>query len=191
MKDAIQFQKPNYQIRSLTFSPNGQFLATIGENADKYQTVVLWETASSRELAQLDANIEPPGILQVLFSPDSQIVLTVQGFLGQVTLWKMPSGEKLKELSIGNLVAISPNSQILAATHFPIYEPEDFESRHSTIGLYSLTGESLGHLEGNEHYIYDLQISPDGQYLAAIDHPRGEESGTLRLWNLSPFSSFN
>ncbi|MFM6406567.1 MAG: hypothetical protein ACKPGT_18625, partial [Microcystis sp.] len=69
MKDAIQFQKPNYQIRSLTFSPNGQFLATIGENADKYQTVVLWETASSRELAQLDANIEPPGILQVLFSP--------------------------------------------------------------------------------------------------------------------------
>jgi len=108
MKNDIQLQKANYQIRSLIFSPNGRFLATIGENADKNQTVVLCETASG-------------------------------------------------------------------------------ESPRSTIRLFSLSGEELGQLEGNEHYVYDLQISPDGQYLSAVDHPYNEESTTLRLWNISSF----
>ena len=187
MKNDIQLQKANYQIRSLIFSPNGRFLATIGENADKYQTVVLWETASGKELAQLDTNIEPPGIAQVLFTPDGGVVLTVQYFMELVTQWKVPSGQKLQELSIGNLLAISPNGRILAATRFPIYEPEYGESPRSTIRLFSLSGEELGQLEGNEHYVYDLQISPDGQYLSAVDHPYNEESTTLRLWNISSF----
>ena len=186
MKESIQLQKADYKIRSLTFSPNGKFLATIGENTEKAQTVILWEMASGKELAQLDTNVELPGIAQVLFSPDSQMVATVQTFSELVTLWKTPSGEKVKELQIGNVLAFSPDGKLLATADSPVYESED-TFRKSTIRLWSLSGEELGQLEGNEHYIYDLQISPDGQYLAAIDHPRGEESGTLRLWNLSRF----
>ncbi|WP_041933150.1 WD40 repeat domain-containing protein [Gloeothece verrucosa] len=177
---------------SPVFCPNGKFIATIEENNQennqKNQTVILWDIIRGIKLAELNKDVELPGISQVLFSPDSQLVTTATYLTGTVTLWKIPSGEKVHDLIRGNLVAFAAKGKLLITADQPVFEPED-TFKKSCIRIWDLDGKEIDQLEGYDHYIYNLQVSPDGKYLAALDCHYNQETGFLRLWDISCYWS--
>jgi WD40 repeat protein len=82
-----QFNTHQGRVYSVRFSPDGQCLATVGDNG----TARLWDL-SGRQLAQWESH--QGKVYSVSFSPDGQCLATV-GDDGMVWLWRV---EKLDEL---------------------------------------------------------------------------------------------
>jgi len=153
------------RVWSVMFSPNGQLLATGGEDG----MVRLWDI-SGRQLAVLKGHQGTVG--SVAFSPNGQLLAT-GGEDGIVRLWDI-SGRQLAVLKghQGHVwsVVFSPNGQLVATT-----SRED-----ETVRLWDISGRQLAALKGHQGVIYDVVFSPDGQQLVTSG-----EDGIARLWDTS------
>lgn len=160
----------------LIFSPNGRFLALIGDE-DQEQ---LWDITAEQK-------IEIPKLEQfsnLVFSPDSMTLAFKQtNDIGRpvISLWKITTSglKKQKEIisnntqGFGGLLSFSSDGQTLV---------ESYSGRHKLfIKLWDVdTGNSIGtvNLSGHTKRAGPLVFSHDRKLLAS-----GSEDGTILLWN--------
>ncbi len=155
---------------AVAFSPDGRLLAT---HSSRETEARVWDVASRRQVASLEAHLSPAGISHLAFSPDGKRLVTGSHALRlwDVATWR-PIGKPLMNRQIGGIrVAFSPDGSVLATT-----------SDGGRVRLWDLaTREELGpRLAGHTIGLYSVAFSPDGKLLAA-----GGLDG-LRLW--SPFT---
>ncbi len=160
----------------LIFSPNGRFLALIGDD-DQEQ---LWDITAEQKIAT--PNLEQFSTLA--FSPDSMTLAFKQtNDIGRpvISLWKITTSglKKQKEIisnnyqGFGGLLRFSADGQTLL---------ESYSGRRKLfIKLWDVdTGKNLGtvNLSGHTKRAGPLVFSHDRKFLAS-----GSEDGTILLWN--------
>ncbi|NEP57947.1 MAG: hypothetical protein F6K31_13145, partial [Symploca sp. SIO2G7] len=147
----------------LSFSPNGQILATAGKGG-----VQLWEL-SGQQLAQFAQETK---IRSVSFNPNGQSLATV-GEDGFVRLWSL-SGQQLAQWK-GHQdtilwVEFSPDGKYLSTA-----------SKDGTARLWNLSGEQVTEFTDHQDEVRTASFSPDGQRLVT----GGRGDSIVRIWNLS------
>jgi WD40 repeat protein/tetratricopeptide (TPR) repeat protein len=160
----IQLNTEQDGIESMSFSPDGQYLATAADDG----TVRLWNP-SGQLIAGFNAH--QGKVYSVNFSPDGQRLATA-GADGKARLWNL-SGEKILQFNAhqGNVYSVnfSPDGQRLATAG------ADGKAR-----LWNLSGEKILQFDAHKGNVYSVNFSPDKQHLATAG-----EDGTVRLWSLS------
>lgn len=165
------FEKEDSYVRSVCFSPDGQYLVAGAED----KTVKVWDM-HSRELKHSFQGHELD-IYSLDFSSDSRFIVSGSGD-GKTKIWNMESG--LCDYTLGNeeigpkegvtSVAISPDGKYVAAG-----------SLDCMVRLWDTqTGKFVESFKGHDDSVYSVAFSPDGKTLAS-----GSLDRTLRLWDLS------
>lgn len=159
-----QFNGHQGRIYNVSFSPEGQRLATVGEDG----TLRLWNL-SGKELAVFKGH--QAKVMSVSFSPDGQYLATASEDK-TARLWNL-SGQQLAvfkghQKSVSS-ITFSPDGQFLATA-----------SEDGTARLWNLSGKQLTLIKGHQGQIWSIRFSPDGNSIATAS-----EDGTARLWDLS------
>ncbi|MGB7442650.1 MAG: hypothetical protein WA919_16425 [Coleofasciculaceae cyanobacterium] len=151
-------------VRGVSFSPDGQTIATAGDD----KTVILWNQ-QGKKLQTLEGHLD--GVRSVSFSPDGELIATAS-FDRTVKLWNK-KGEELQTLTGFDdgvwSVRFSPDGENLATA-----------SEGGTVILWSLQGEEAEPLLGHEGAVLELNFSPDGETLATASF-----DGTVNLWSVA------
>ena len=180
--DYIYLNGHNSAVTSVAFSPEGNMLASAGDDGDN--TIRLWNTETGATLKVLRYERSQGWVYHIhsiAFSPDGSILASAhgRGVSGIIRLWDVQTGEILKTLT-GHRdavysVAFSPDGKTLASG-----------SADETIRLWDVdTGETLKTLTGHvtdgfrKGAVYSVAFSPDGKTLAS-----GSADDTVRLWDV-------
>ena len=150
-------------VHSVAFSPDGQILATGGENS----TVTLWQVSDGSMLRTINVGGQ---MSSLAFSPDGKTLAVAD--ISSVQFWR-PSGEKLA-------VSLTPPGQrILEVLYAPDGSIIATLSDADWIRLWSAEdGRLLRVLEAPAAGPTDFAFSPDGKSLAA------SFDGGVWLWNV-------
>ncbi|MHC5914697.1 MAG: nSTAND1 domain-containing NTPase [Nostoc sp.] len=148
---------------SASFSPNGQLLATAGDDG----TVGLWNL-QGKKLKSWRGNQRP--LYSPSFSPNGQLLATA-GEDGTVGLWNL-QGQQLKTWQ-GNqgwirTISFTPDGQGLVTA-----------GQDGTIRLWNLQGQQLKFWQAHNGWIWKVTFSPDGQRLATAG-----ADNVARIWDL-------
>ncbi|MCG9134421.1 T9SS type A sorting domain-containing protein [Candidatus Poribacteria bacterium] len=152
-------------IKSLSFSPNGQTLAS--GSFDK--TARLWDASTGNTLRTLQGHTD--AVLSVAFSPDGQTIAS-GSWDNTIRLWDASTGNTLRTLQ-GHTddvesVVFSPDGQTIVSG-----------SKDNTIRLWDPnTGNTLRTFSGHGGDVVSVAFSPDGQMIASGSHDK-----TIRLWD--------
>jgi WD40 repeat protein len=151
-------------IRHLTFSPDGQNLATIAHNDQKTK---VWTLRG--ECIQTLSNNNIYGYV-VQFSPDGKL-LAFGGRAHTVQLWC--NGQQIQTLTghedIVHDLAFSPDGQLVLSA-----------SDDRTARIWALDGTLVATLTGHTNGVYSIAINPAGTLIAT-----GSRDGTFKLWTMA------
>ncbi len=150
------------QVEVLTFSPNGQLLASSSD-----YTLWLWDpmTGAARGRLKHSKRVD-----LVTFSPDSQLLASASHHT--VRLWNAKTMAALGKLK-GHVarvrdISFSPDGQLLASC-----------SNDYTVRLWNAkSGVAQGTLEGHSMSVNSISFSPDSKLLASASN-----DSTVRLWD--------
>ncbi|MDD1431956.1 P-loop NTPase fold protein [Dolichospermum sp. ST_sed6] len=156
----------DYSVLSVSFSPDGQTLASSGDD----NKIKLWEIETGREIRTLighDSNVN-----SVSFSPDGQ-TLASGGGDNKIKLWEVETGNQIRTLSghngYVNSVGFSHDGQTLVSG-----------SCDKKIKLWEVeTGNQIRTLTGHDHYVNSVSFSPDGKTLAS-----GGRDKKIKFWEV-------
>jgi WD40 repeat protein len=159
-------------VNDLTFSPDGEMLATVRANG----TTLIWDPPTGKIVRELpDAK---SGAEAVAFSPDGTLLAT-GGLDSGIRVWTVATGERTFFLfghtnPISGLVW-SPDGRALAST-----------SQDKTVKLWRIRGQAGGGslaatLVGNGAPVDSLAYSVDSTRLLT-----GGDDGTVRVWDARP-----
>ncbi len=159
---------------SLTFSPDGKMLASVGFGQSKLaQSIRLWEVSSMKELRATPPLSGPyNSVSQLAFSPDGKTLIS-RSHENHVRLWDVASGKE-RTFAGGpsqgiHCLAFSPNAKLAAS------------ASANRIWLWSITtGKPLHILESPWHYPYlsAAAFTADGKLLVSVNG-----DGILQLWD--------
>ena len=169
-----EFSGSNSGSASLAFSPDGKYLATGG--APDYKTrngdfrIRIWDLKTGK-LEKLFPPVNGSPITKLVFTSDSATLFSA-GLGQQITAWKSPRGEKIREYPTDEeaygIVALSPDEKWLAT-------PGDIK----TVVVFSRDGSrKLCELRTDSGF-YDFEFSPDSKSLLTHEHKR------LRFWDIT------
>jgi WD40 repeat protein/serine/threonine protein kinase len=161
----------NDDVAAVTFSPDGQFIATSGANG----AVILWEAATHREVRRF----EPLGgtLMCLTFSPNGQLLAGSENKNyadSRVGLWDVNSGTLLRTLDLEGRcafsLAFSPDGKLLATAE-----------QNETAQLWDVPSLGLrATLNGHVQPVVSVAFSPDGKTLATA-----ADDCKLKLWNVA------
>jgi WD40 repeat protein len=164
-------------VRSVAFSPNGQFLASGSWDT----TIKLWDVAGGREVRTLTGHTD--WVNSVAFSPNGQF-LASGSWDTTIKLWDVAGGREVRTLTGHtdwvNSVAFSPNGQLLASG-----------SDDKTIKLWDVaSGREVRTLTGHTDWVNSVAFSPDGRLLASGSCGKFDSHGTciqgeVKLWDVT------
>jgi WD40 repeat protein/tRNA A-37 threonylcarbamoyl transferase component Bud32 len=153
-------------VRVLTFSPDGQALASAGDDS----TVVWWNVSGLTRQREFKGHTD--AVVAGVFSADGRTLLTASRD-GTVKRWdpeERTHSEPLPRLRPTGLIAFAPESRILA-----VAEPGGRVSL-----LNSETGAVQTVLRGNGGVITSLALAPNQKTLAVAG-----DDGRIRLWDVT------
>jgi WD40 repeat protein/serine/threonine protein kinase len=170
---------------AVTFSPDGQFLATGHHEEDKDgivgKVVHIWEANTGRKIRTLVGHDQP--VQSVAFSPDGRLLASgagkpadVAGADGELKIWDVPTGRVLFDLR-GHItvfaLAFSPDGRRLASA-----------GQDHTIKLWDpATGKEVITLRGHADIVRTVAFSPNGRQLVSASHDM-----TVRVWDATPLN---
>jgi WD40 repeat protein len=164
IRERNQFKCHQGRLYDVCFSPDGQCLATVGED-DSVRLCNLF----GQHLARWQAY--QGKIDDVCFSPNGQLIATA-GADGTARVWNL-LGQQLVQFnghrSWMNSVTFSPNGQLIATA-----------GADGTARVWNLSGQQLVQFNGHQCLVWSVSFSPDGQRIATAG-----DDGTARLWDLS------
>ncbi|MGG6269376.1 AAA-like domain-containing protein [Leptolyngbya sp. AN03gr2] len=161
--EANRFSGHTGGVRCVSFSPDGDFVATCSED----QTVKIWRTDGS-QIATLKGHAG--SIFATAFSPDGELIAT-GGADNSVRLWSHDGWSMARlEGHTGTIysIAFSPDGQTIATG-----------SGDTTIKLWSREGKLLRTLSGHQQVVNSVAFSPDGKTIAS-----GCANRNIRLWSI-------
>jgi WD40 repeat protein len=148
------------RVRSVSWSPDGQTLATGGED----DSIKLWKRDGS-SIVKIKANQD--NVMSVSWSPDGQTLAT-GGEDGSVKLWKR-DGSSIAEIKanqdIVTSVSWSPDGQTLATG-----------GEDGSVKLWKRDGSSIAEIKASPFRVMSVSWSPNGQTLAT-----GGWDGSVKL----------
>lgn len=154
-------------VRSLAFSPNGQWLASGAEDG----AVKLWEVATGREVLRFQHGER---VASVAFSPDGQMLASgayVFGVSkGTVKLWEVTLGREVRTITFSDWVhdvAFRPDGRFLAVSARDIHLWD------------TATWKEVRTLSLGRQIAFAIAFSPDGQLLASAE---GGYYRDIRIW---------
>jgi WD40 repeat protein/serine/threonine protein kinase len=157
---------PSTTLRTVAYSPDGQWIAGAGGDARVY----LWD-ANTGALNDAEYNHDD-AIITVAFNHDGTQLATGSED-GLVRLWSVPGGELITSVEIETEItqaAFNPDGTLLAVA----------EESGAINLLDAASLETVSRLEGHEGSVYALAFHPDGQTLAS-----GGTDQVIRLWSIA------
>jgi WD40 repeat protein/tetratricopeptide (TPR) repeat protein len=162
----IQLKGHQGWVYSASFSPDGQYLATAGEDG----TTRLWQLSKQQPVEWEAHKLNDWSV--VSFSPDGKSLATASLQDDIVQLWDLSGKRQWKwntqQQGIES-ISFSPDGKYL------ITAADD-----GTVKLWDHSGKEIRQFEGHTGKVYNVNFSPNGQRLATAG-----EDGTVHLWNLS------
>ncbi|PVI07608.1 WD40 repeat-like protein [Periconia macrospinosa] len=156
-------------IRSVCFSPNGQYLATGAED----KVIRVWDIATRTIKHQFTGHEQD--IYSLDFARNGRIIASGSGDRS-VRLWDLETNQQLRNLSIEDgvtTVAISPDNRFVAAG-----------SLDKSVRVWDAnTGALVVRLEGEQGHkdsVYSVAFAPSGDRLVS-----GSLDKTIKMWELN------
>lgn len=153
-------------VKSVAFSPDGQFLAggSIG-------LIKIWHTSNHREIISLKGHND--WIHCLVFSPDGQFLASSSADK-TIRIWSVKEWRELYQLKghKGGIysIAFHPNGRNLISG-----------SLDKTLKLWDVQyGKELQTIQGHSNAVYAVAFSPDGRYFAS-----GSLDKTCKVWHES------
>ncbi|MDZ8108487.1 MAG: AAA-like domain-containing protein [Nostoc sp. DedQUE12a] len=182
-RNHFQYLAPPFASRQVTFSPNGQYLATAGE------TVVLWDSKGKKidefNGKKLSGTSKCDGSCifnSVSFNHNGNQIAVAQSD-GSIVLLEISRQKLVKfqefqtDLDIADSVSFSPDGKLLvtASRNEAFFIPSK-----SQAFLWNLSGEKIAEFKGHTDIINSINFSPDGQFIATAS-----ADNTARLWKVN------
>jgi WD40 repeat protein len=160
---------PEWGVRTVIFSRDGQILASIGSSEE---TIQLWETATGRHLRQLGES--GGGTCAVCFSPDGKTLIASPNGFKPICVWETATGRLLRQFGKADAaiwsLSVSVDGKILAGGG------SDGNCRLWDLG----TGELIRQFHGNGEDLHSVALSPNGHVLAAASR-----NHAIYLWDVA------
>ncbi len=149
----------------MTFSPDGQQIATSGEDG----TARLWDL-NGNQIQQFDGH--QGSVLQVTFSPDGQQIAT-SGADGTARLWDL-NGNQIQQFD-------GHQGSVLQVTFSPDGQQIATRGEDGTARLWDLNGNQINSM----YSVLSILFNPITEQIALTSG-----GGAVRLWNLSRLETY-
>ena len=164
------FQGHSDDVKSVNYSPDGRFFAS-GSGDD---TVKIWEVATGKELQTFTGHSS--SVYSVNYSPDGRFLASGSQD-NTIKIWEVATGKALQTFRghfgvTFSSVDHSPNGRYLASASTSFLGGD--------IIIWDLaTGKKLQTLRGHSDWIFSINYSPDGKFLAS-----SSEDDTIKIWRV-------